>query len=121
MNLVKIKIGNKKINALLSITDEERERGMMGRRFNEDFSGMLFISKRQTQNFWMKNCIIPLDILFIDGEKIVKIHQDCKPCPRNDCKTYRGFGNMVLELEGGYCKKENIREGELIKVYRSNG
>ena len=76
-NILKVKVSSTK----KSITD-----GMMGKRFDESFDGMLFFMPERTeQSFWMYNCIIPLDIIFIDGTTITKIHSNCQPC--NDKKN----------------------------------
>ncbi len=48
------------------VTPDTIQKGMMGQRFNSDFNGMLFMmGNNEEQSFWMKNCIIPLDIVFI--------------------------------------------------------
>lgn len=114
----RIKIGKKIINVLLSIEKNEREEGMMGKVFPDYVSGMLFVSKKQNQSFWMKNCLIPLDILFIDNHRITKICKNCEPCKVEPCRTYNGFGNLVLELNAGFCEKEGINEGDTIKILR---
>ena len=58
-NILKVKVSSTK----KSITD-----GMMGKRFDESFDGMLFfMPELDNQSFWMFNCIIPLDIIFING------------------------------------------------------
>ena len=88
---------------------------MMGKRF-EDFNGMLFLMGDGKHCFWMKNCIINLDIIFIDNNKITKIHHDCKPCKTEDCDNYCGIGDMILEIPGGYCKELDIKEGDIVKI-----
>ena len=47
----------------------------------------------------MKDCKIPLDIIFINGNKITKIHHNCPPCKSNDCPSYVGTGDSILELK----------------------
>jgi uncharacterized protein len=71
---------------------------------------MLFFMKNGPHSFWMKNCIVHLDIIYIHDHKIIKIHHNCKPCFENDCDHYEGSGDLVLELPGGTCKKYNIKE-----------
>lgn len=84
----------------------------MGKRFNSSFNGMLFFLNEGEHNFWMKDCLIPLDIIFINNNKIVEIHHNCPPCSSQDCEFYSGFGNMVLELPGNFSKKNNINLGD---------
>ena len=85
--------------------------GMMGRKFTSQFDALLFIMNTPTSFFWMKNCIVPLDVIFIENEKITKIHHNCPPCIVENCKTYEGKGNLVIEMPGGTCKQLNIRKG----------
>ena len=60
----------------------------------------------------MKDCIIPLDILFISDNKINSISKDCQPCYQTTCPNYTGIGDVVLELPGGFCNKNNIESGD---------
>ena len=64
----------------------------------------------------MKNCIVHLDIIYINENKIVKIHHNCKPCYDDDCDSYEGYGDLVLELPGGSCKKYGISDGDEIDL-----
>jgi len=112
---MQIRIGKTSLNVKLAINQTSIERGMMGKRFNDEFQGLLFIfPKAGTQRFWMKNCIIPLDILMISNQTIAKIHHNCPPCVDDECTTYSGIGNRVLEVPGGFCLENNISEGDLI-------
>jgi len=88
--------------------------GMMGKNFN-DFDGMLFLMpKSGPQSFWMKDCIIPLDIIFLDKNKITNIHHNCPPCNDSQCPTYQGQGGFVLELPAGTCQDLDIKIGDRI-------
>jgi uncharacterized membrane protein (UPF0127 family) len=87
---------------------------MMFKTF-DGFDGMLFIMPEDTiQSFWMKNCIIPLDIVFISQGVIEDISPNCPPCVDDDCPNYQGKGGMVLELPGGTCRKKGIRIGDRV-------
>ena len=84
----------------------------MGKTFDESFQALLFLMGGKKQCFWMKNCIIPLDIIIIQNNKIQTIHHDCPPCEEDPCQTYCGHGNIVLELLGGTCYELGIEEGD---------
>jgi uncharacterized membrane protein (UPF0127 family) len=88
---------------------------MMGRRFDSTFDGLLFLMGGDKQSFWMKNCIIPLDIIIIRNNVIVNIHHDCPTCNDDDCPSYGGNGNIVLELEGGTCDYLGIEAGDVVE------
>jgi uncharacterized membrane protein (UPF0127 family) len=92
------------------------ELGMMGKKFTNKFDALLFIMNKPSSAFWMKNCIIPLDIIFIQNNIITKIHNSCPPCnqTKDKCKEYKGKGNLVIEMPGGTCKQLNIKKGDII-------
>ena len=63
----------------------------------------------------MKNCIVALDVIFIENGKITKIHHNCPPCPKyTECESYEGQGALVIEMPGGLCKKLHIRKGNIV-------
>ena len=96
-------------------TPELQIQGMMGR--NKLKGGMVFpydnFSKRE---FHMQNCKIPLDIIFIDNNKINKIDHSAPPCKGGWCPKYSGKADTVLELPGGYCKKHNVNVGDHVGI-----
>lgn len=112
-----IKINDNKFKVRIASSKKEKQIGMMKKRFDDTFNGMLFIQNNEYHCFWMKNCIIPLDIIYIKDKIITKIHHMCEPCNDEICdERYCGEGNLVLEIMGGDCKKLNIKEGDKIKL-----
>jgi uncharacterized membrane protein (UPF0127 family) len=112
---MKVKINNNLFDVKTVLTSKDSQKGMMGKKF-EGFDGMLFFMKDEPHNFWMKNCLVHLDIIFIQNHKIVKIHHNCKPCLENDCDHFEGHGDLVLELPGGSCKQYKIKDGDQVKL-----
>ena len=111
---MKVKIGDNTFAVKVMDDYRKRAEGMMNKTFNEYFNGMLFLMTDHTNCFWMKNCIIPLDIIMIEDDIITKIHHNCPPCKSNDCRNYCGEGDMILELQGNTCKKLGIKSGDSI-------
>jgi uncharacterized membrane protein (UPF0127 family) len=112
---MKVKINENIFNIKTLIDKRSQSIGMMGKSFDETFNGLLFLMGGKKQCFWMKNCIENLDIIIIKNNVIVNIHHDCPPCNDNDCPSYCGNGNIVLELEGGTCEYLNIEAGDVIE------
>ena len=112
---MKVKIGDNTFNVKVMDDYRKRAEGMMNKTFNEYFNGMLFLMTDHTNCFWMKNCIIPLDIIYIDDQTISKVHHNCQPCVDEDCESYCGRGYIILEIEGGTCRSFNIKKGDSVK------
>lgn len=130
----KININNYLFSVKVVDDPESTALGMMGKTFDKTFNAMLFLLEKKTepepysqknydfekeQCFWMKNCIIPLDMIFINNGKITKIHHACPPCNTQKCNSYCGVANMVLEVSGGTCKQLNIKEGNSVIFYKN--
>ena len=88
---------------------------MMRKTFDETFDSLLFLMGGNRQCFWMKNCLISLDIIIIRNNIIQTIHSDCPPCDDIECPSYCGYGNIVLELKGGSCDELGIEEGDYVE------
>jgi len=115
LKIMKVKINNNTFE-VKPLTDKKSQSiGMMGKKFDKEFDGLLFLMGGNKQCFWMKNCIQNLDIIMIKNNTITKIHQDCKPCDTDDCPSYCGTGNIVLEIDGGSCDKLGIQPGDFVE------
>lgn len=100
----------------LADTPIKRIEGMQKQRFDDNFNGMLFLMPKVSNCFWMKDCLIPLDIIFIKDNTITKIFENCPPCfVEEDCTNYCGRGSIVLEVFGGTCKRMNIKKGDRVR------
>jgi uncharacterized membrane protein (UPF0127 family) len=108
----------KRIAIEIADTPEKRNRGLMDRRSLPDSTGMLFIFDRAgQQNFWMKNTYIPLDIIFVNGDKrIVKIHKYAAPHSIDSYPSEKD-AQYVVEVNGGFTDQHNIQEGDRISLY----
>jgi uncharacterized membrane protein (UPF0127 family) len=111
---MEILLNNNLLNVKCVMNTKDIQNGMMNKKFSKDFDGMLFLLNGNDHSFWMKDCIIPLDIIFINDNRVTKIHSNCKPCKKEPCKRYTGKGDMVLELPGGFCDKYEINVGDIL-------
>lgn len=108
----------------VEIADEpaEREKGLMFRDNLDEDSGMFFIfDDAKILNFWMKNTLIPLDIIFIDENfKIINIAENVEPCIEKNvvCPAY--FSQLpakyVLEISGSRAEELGIKPADEVSV-----
>lgn len=116
MNII---INNVSLPLTIIQNKSQLEKGLKGKL---SISGCyLFIlnnnEEYEDHSFWMKDTLIPLDIAFCDNNQIIKIFHSCPPCNKDHCIEYSHPGNVVLELEGGFCKRNNIKEGDTFSAY----
>jgi hypothetical protein len=98
-----------------------RERGYMFRERVGEREGMIFVfDQPDRHSFWMKNCRVSLDIVWLDSAfRIVDIAHDRKPCPeRGDCPSVQPAApaRYALEFAGGTAKREGLERGDAIAV-----
>ena len=102
----------------VEIADEPQERaiGLMNRTDMPKSSGMLFVyEKPQELSFWMRNTLIPLDMIFVDPLGVVQhIHHNAVPL--DETPVFGGAGlTHVLEINGGLSKQLGITEGAVLR------
>lgn len=106
---INVKVHNQNLICELAQTQEQRAKGLMHRSKLAKNHGMLFVfSQEYAWPFWMKNTLIPLDIIWMDkNKKIVHILKNLSPCPKgsNHCPSYFPPSTVkskyVLELNSG--------------------
>lgn len=102
----------------VEVADDEAERatGLMNRGHMAQSAGMLFVyPDSKTVSFWMKNTLIPLDMIFIDAAGVVqKVHSNATP---HDTTPILGGDDIkaVLEINGGLSRRMGITAGSQIR------
>ena len=98
----------------VAATPHSRERGLMWRKHLADGEGMLFIfTQEKVQSFWMKNTLIPLDMLFIDARgRVVGILEGAEPKTLGP-RTVGRPSLYVLEVPGGWTSRIGVRTGSV--------
>jgi len=103
-------------------TEAERERGLMDVRSLPAFTGLIFVWPSDAdRTFWMKDTLIPLDMIFVDGTgKIVLVAPDVPastPTTPDDQVARRGArGTFVIELAAGAAEKAGLRSGVKLEI-----
>ncbi len=104
-------------------TVAQRARGLMFRKSMPQDQGMLFVFDDEViRNFWMKNTLIPLDMIFVDKDgKVVSVRENVQPCREKDssfCSTYSSVSpaRYVLEINAGLAQFHHIQAGSRMDI-----
>ena len=104
-----------RVHVELAIDEARRAQGLMYRDRLPENRGMLFVfSEPSVQSFWMKNTLIPLDMIWIDGDRrVVHVKHDVPPCRADPCPGYDpGVPALyVLEVAGGVARQQGLEVG----------
>jgi uncharacterized membrane protein (UPF0127 family) len=103
----------------IAADDETRTQGLMYRDRLPDASGMIFIFPQAGEYpFWMKNCLMALDLIWIDGShKIVHIAHNTPPCKADPCPNYppNAVASYVLEVPAGVAAQHHLADGQTLR------
>ena len=101
-------------------TQAQIEKGLMNRNELGKDNGMLFVfSKEGIYPFWMKSTLIPLDMIWINGDsKVVFIGQNVQPCKSLICPSVvpTVTAKYVLEVNAGLCQQMGLKVGDELKI-----
>ena len=108
--------GTAQFNVELADDPEEQARGLMHRESLPLSAGMYFVNERPRRtSFWMRNTLIPLDMLFIDASGVVqRIHHNAIPLDETPIPGGRSV-LTVLEINGGLAARLGITEGSFVR------
>ncbi len=100
----------------LARTPAEQERGLMYRKHLAPEAGMLFLFERPSAlTFWMKNTLIPLDMIFIAPDhRIVGIVHDAEPLTLTS-RRVDAPSQYVLEIGGGVAAERGLHAGQRVE------
>jgi len=112
---IKTDSGTHRFVVELALTGEERAIGLMHRERMDEDAGMLFrFDTSRPVAMWMKNTLIPLDMIFIRADgTVANVHQNAVP----HSEKVIGSGEpvlYVLELNGGIAEKVGIKPGDRV-------
>ncbi len=104
-----------KIDIEIAADGASRNQGLMFREYMGELQGMLFIFERtQEISMWMRNTIIPLDMLFIDADKkIVDIALNTTPFSEEQIVAKVPV-MYVIEVNAGFVEKYGIETGQMV-------
>jgi len=128
----RVNIGGKVFTLEIVADQDSRVKGLSGRTSIPDDGGMLFVfpdSQVGNHEFIMRDCTIPIDIIFLDrSRRVTATHAMKVEEPRRegeDAMTYenrmkrypsRFDSQYAIELQGGMLEKVPVKPGELINI-----
>ena len=118
LDKIEVKWGSGAVQFSIEVADSnaERNRGLMFRESMGRYQGMLFAYDRpQRVSFWMRNTLLPLDMIFIDESGVVQnIHSNA--IPLDETSIFGGTSiQYVLEINGGLAQELGIKQGSVLR------
>ena len=119
----RVRINNVEIKVEIAKTPIEQYQGLSGRDSLCPDCGMLFIfPNKKERTFVRRDMMLPIDIIWISDEKIVKINEEL-PLPISAEEEEREYKsgqpvNYVLEVASGFCRKNNIKVGDRVEYLK---
>ena len=123
MPQARVLLGGQAFHVDVADTPALQQRGLGGRTALGPLEGMLFPYVRRGQpSFWMRGMLIPIDIIWIDSDRIVYIAHRVPPpapgTPLEQLPTYapRDPANLVLEIAAGRAQALGVRVGDRVTL-----
>lgn len=113
------------LSVALQLTQEEQAKGLGGCRYIPKNSGMYFLFDDAAERiFWMKGMVIPIDIIWIEGGRVVGMHRQVQPEPLGTADAYLAQytspepADAVLEVAAGSAETYGIEVGTQLSLDR---
>ncbi len=103
----------------IATTSASQQLGLSGRKSLGQDRGLLFLfDKPDYYSFWMKDMLFPIDIIYIDNEKVVSIIHEAQPPKTANPEIFQpdAPSDSVLEINAGLAKKYTIKKGDTVTV-----
>ena len=109
--------GKAAFNIDVAADEQSRAQGLMHVESMPMSKGMLFVYQRpQIMSFWMRNTLIELDMLFLDGFGVIQhIHDRAQPLDETPISPGDMLLTGVLEINGGLAKRLGIKVGDVLR------
>jgi uncharacterized membrane protein (UPF0127 family) len=109
-----------RVSVEIAQDEAQRQRGLMFRKALDTNAGMIFVFERSDLHaFWMKNTLIPLDMLWVDvGGKVVWLAEHVPPCKADPCPSYppKAPSTYVVEVAAGFVRKHGVKVGDVLEL-----
>lgn len=118
-----VTIGDARITVEIADDEQERQLGLGYRNFLAEDRGMLFMyDYPRPYGFWMKETLIPLDMIWIRDGKVVDMAENVQveEDPSSPTKTYspKEAAVWILEANGGWANKHGVEIGDAVELVR---
>lgn len=103
----------------IATTSASQQIGLSGRKSLSQDHGLLFLFDESTyHSFWMKNMQFPIDIIFINENKIISIVHNAQPAKTANPEIFQpeSPSNAVLEINAGLAKKYALKKGDTVII-----
>jgi uncharacterized protein len=113
---VRMQIGTQPFTLEVAATDKARQMGLMHRQSMPADRGMIFVFPEERHlGFWMKNTLIPLDIIYLDKDgKVVSVRQ---MKPRDESSVPSGApAKYAIELNEGAARRAGVKAGDVLVI-----
>ena len=120
-----VTIGGREVQVMVADTEEHRIKGWSDRKDMGPHGGMLFVFPDRAQHIMVMRAMhFPLDIVWIDGNKIVDIAPNLPPEPglaEDKLTLYpaRASSTLVLELPSGFKEQTNLKIGDTVEINKN--
>lgn len=116
-----VKIGNETFKVEVADSESEKQIGLSEKTSLQDNEGMLFVfNSPDYYSFWMKEMDFPIDIIYINGDKVTSVVKNAQPPTSNSTELpiFRPEepSDRVLEINAGLADKYNIQKGTTVKI-----
>lgn len=117
----KVLVNDQTFKVIVAKSDKDKQIGLSEKNKIEQDQGMLFIfDNPQYHSFWMKDMKFPIDIIYINGDKVTTVIDSARPPGSigGNLETYQPLykSDKVLEVNAGIANKYNIKNGTLVKI-----
>ena len=108
------------LNVYIADELDEQIQGLMHVEDLDENLGMLFLyNDEQIRSLWMKNTLIPLDMIFLNAEReIVTIHENSQACVEEPCEQFRSSmpSQYIIETNAGFVETNNLKVGQKFEL-----
>lgn len=117
-----LKTASQDVPLTVEVADEEleREQGLMQREKLNPGEGMWFVFQDESpRRFWMRNTLIPLDIIFFNSKlQVVQVIENMEPCKTDQCQYYPSGSPAMyaLEVPAGFVRQYGVGVGDEVEM-----